>query len=299
VALRRERVITPDGDFVDLDWLDQPAEVGAPVLVVLHGLEGSSRSHYVVGLLAGARARGWRGVAINFRSCSGELNRSPRFYHSGETTDLEFVVGRLIEAEPAVGLFAVGVSLGGNVLLKWLGARGAGVPAAVRAAVGISVPFDLAASAAVLDRGLNKHLYTANFLKTMRTKVSRKARRYPGFVDVKAALAARTFGEYDEVVTAPLNGFASALDYWNRSSCGPWLADIRRPTLLLNARDDPFVPPSSLPDDATLPPCVRVEFPERGGHAGFIAGRVPWRVTSWAEGRALDFLAGVAGPAPR
>jgi predicted alpha/beta-fold hydrolase len=291
-------VTTADGDFVDLDWLDEPAEIGAPVLLVLHGLEGSSRSHYVIGLLAGARARGWRGVALNFRSCSGELNRSPRFYHSGQTDDLEFIVGRLMEAEPAIDLFPVGVSLGGNVLLKWLGERGAGVPSAVRAAVGISVPFDLAASAAVLDRGFNKRLYTANFLKTMRAKVGLKALVYPGFVDVKAAQAARTFGEYDEVVTAPLNGFAGAHDYWNRSSCGPWLAGIRRPTLLLNSLDDPFVPPSSLPDAATLPPYVQVEFPEQGGHAGFIAARVPWRVTSWAEGRALDFLAGVADRAP-
>jgi predicted alpha/beta-fold hydrolase len=291
-------VSTPDGDFVDLDWLDEPGEVGAPVLLVLHGLEGSSRSHYVVGLLAGARARGWRGVALNFRSCSGELNRSRCFYHSGQTDDLEFIVGRLIEVEPAIDLFPVGVSLGGNVLLKWLGERGAGIPPAVRAAVGISVPFDLAASAAVLDRGFNKRVYTANFLKTMRAKVSLKACVYPGFVDVQAALAASTFGEYDEVVTAPLNGFAGARDYWDRSSCGPWLSGIRRPTLLLNARDDPFVPPSSLPDSATLPSNVQVEFPEQGGHAGFIAARVPWRVTSWAEARALDFLAGVADRAP-
>jgi predicted alpha/beta-fold hydrolase len=298
VARRRERVTTPDGDFLDLDWLAEPAATRAPLLLVLHGLEGSGRSHYAAGLLREASLRGWRAAVLNFRSCSGELNRLPRFYHSGETGDLDFVVDRLVRRERDLILYAVGVSLGGNVLLKWLGERGAGAPAALRGAVGISVPFDLAACAAVLDRGFRRRIYTENFLRTLRSKVARKARDHPGFVDVPAALAARTFAEYDAVVTAPLGGFADAADYWARSSSGPWLGHIRRPTLLLNARDDPFVPVHTLPDPQSLPAHVRAEFTDHGGHAGFIEGRTPWRVTSWAEGRALDFLAGLPAPAP-
>jgi hypothetical protein len=180
------------------------------------------------------------------------------------------------------------VSLGGNVLLKWLGERGN--RAALRAAAAISVPFDLAACAAVLDRGLCRALYTRNFMRTLRAKVGRKALAYPGFVDVAAARRARTFAEYDEIVTAPLGGFASAREYWQASSSGPYLGRIRRPTLLLNALDDPFVPRGALPDPATLGAHVTAEFPPHGGHAGFLQGW-PWSVTSWAEERALAFVA--------
>ena len=289
IGLRRERVATADGDFLDLDWLDGPA--AAPLVLVLHGLEGSARSHYVVGLLRLARARGWRGVVIHFRSCSGELNRQPRFYHSGETDDLAAVVDLLVEREPGVRLGAVGTSLGGNVLLKWLGERRDRAPTEVRAAVGISVPFDLALCARRLDRGLHRAVYGANFLRTMRRKVREKARRHPGFVDVEAVWRARTFAEYDRLVTAPLNGFADEVDYWRRASSGPYLAGIRRPTLLIGALDDPIVPAESLPDPARLPPQVRAEFLPVGGHAAFLDG--PWAMTSWAERRALDFLAAV------
>jgi uncharacterized protein len=286
LALRRERVATDDGDFVDLDWLDGPA--AAPVLLVLHGLEGSARSHYVTGLLGEARALGWRGVALNFRSCSGEPNRLPRFYHSGDTGDLNTVVRRLVEREPGICLGAVGVSLGGNVLLKWLGEQEHATPVALRGAVGISVPFDLVASARILESGLARALYTTNFMRTMRSKVVRKAAAYPGFVDVARVRRARTFTQYDNLVTAPLHGFADAMDYWVRASSGPYLPRIRRPTLLIGARDDPIVPAVSLPDPATLPGCVRAEFFPRGGHAGFFDA---WRGASWAERRALAFLA--------
>jgi len=296
LPLRRERLDTPDGDFVDLDWLEGPAT--APLLLVLHGLEGSVRSHYVTGLLAEARGRGWRGVALSFRGCSGEPNRQPRFYHSGETGDLDHVVGRVVAREPAARIGAVGVSLGGNVLLKWLGERGAGAPPQVAAAVGISVPFDLAASARILDRGLRRVVYTANFLRTMRQKVREKARAFPGFVDVAAAGRARTFAAYDRVVTAPLHGFRDERDYWTRASSGPYLARIRRPTLLISALDDPIVPHDALPDPAALPPGVRAEFLTRGGHAAFLEAGWPWRARSWAERRALDFLGSVVSPAP-
>ena len=280
-----------DGDFVDLDWLDGPPE--APLVVVLHGLEGSVRSHYVVGLLREAAARGWRGVVLNFRSCSGELNRLPRFYHSGETSDLDVVMAGLLEREPELRIVAVGVSLGGNVLLKWLGERELDAPKQVAGAAAISVPFDLAASARVLDRGFPRAVYTKNFLRTMKRKVEAKAERFPGFVDVAAARRARTFAEYDRAVTAPLNGFADEVDYWTRASSGPYLPRIRRPTLLINAVDDPLVPAESLPDVGALPDDVIAEFVPRGGHVGFVEGPWPWRVHSWAERRAMEFLVDV------
>ena len=289
--MRRERVVTPDADFVDLDWLDAGARPDAPLLLILHGLEGSARSHYVLGLFAEAHARGWRAAVMNFRSCSGELNRLPRFYHSGDTDDLDAVVRLLADREPGLRLGAVGVSLGGNVLLKWLGERAESVPDGVRGACGISVPFDLEACAQTLDSDfLGRTVYTANFMRSMRRKVKEKAVLHPGFVDVAAAMRARTFAAYDRVVTAPLHGFADERDYWRRASSGPWLAHIRRPTLLLNALDDPFVPARSLPDAAALPPEVVAEFTARGGHAAFLDG-APWRPRSWAERRAVQFLA--------
>lgn len=288
VRFRRERVPTRDGDFVDLDWVDGPAR--APLLLVLHGLEGSSASHYVSGLATLARDRGWRVVTLNFRSCSGELNRLPRFYHAGDTGDLDEVLSALIAREPDVRIGGVGISIGGNVLLKWLGERAGDAPKQMRAAVGISVPFDLAACARALDQGFERMVYTENFLRTSKAKIRAKARTHPGFVDVEAALRARTFREYDRAVTAPLHGFADEVDYWTRGSSGPWLSRIRRPTLLIGARDDPFVPASSLPDVSTLPAPVRAEFVPRGGHAGFVDGRWPWRATSWAERRAIEFL---------
>lgn len=293
--MRRERLDTADGDFVDLDWLDGSAS--APLLLVLHGLEGSTRSHYVVGLVGEARARGWRAVVMNFRSCSGDLNRLPRFYHSGDSGDLDAVVRRLTGTAPPAPLVAVGVSLGGNVLLKWLAERGDDVPAPLAGAVAISTPFDLGACAAVLDRGMARVLYTARFLATLKAKVRAKARRYPGFVDVAAVVRARTFAEYDRALTAPLHGFADERDYWARSSSGPLLAAIRRPVLLINALDDPFVPPSALPDPGTLPPWIATEFVEHGGHVGFLAGRWPWALRSWAEHRAAEWLTDVLAAA--
>jgi len=302
LRVRRERVSTRDGDFVDLDWADGGEGQGAPLLLVLHGLEGSSQSHYALSLMRLALTRRWRAATLNFRSCSGELNRLPQFYHSGHTDDLEDVIGLLLSREPATSLAVVGVSLGGNVLLKWLGEREKDAPAQLFGAVAISVPFDLAPCARVLDRGLRKRVYTANFLGSMRRKIRLKAGRDPGFaarVDLPLALRARTFAEYDRAVTARLHGFADELDYWARASSGPYLGRIRRPTLLVNSLDDPIVPPEALPDPVRLPHGVSAEFPSRGGHAGFIEGRWPWRVHSWAERRALEFLAAALAASPR
>ena len=247
----------------------------------------------MVGLARQALARGWRVVTLNFRSCSGELNRLPQFYHSGHTDDLDEVVRLLVGRERNLRLGAVGVSLGGNVLLKWLGEREVGVPAELVGAVAISVPFDLEPCARALDRGLCRWVYAANFLGTMRAKVRRKAERDPDLrrlIDLPRAIRARTFAEYDCAVTAPLNGFADERDYWRRASSGPYLSRIRRPTLLVSALDDPIVPRAALPNPVLLPPWVRAEYVPRGGHAGFIEGRWPWHVSSWVERRAIDFL---------
>jgi uncharacterized protein len=291
-AVTRERFDTPDGDFVDVDWQLGPGRPDAPVLLVLHGLEGSARSRYIGGLFELAAARGWRAGVLYFRSCSGELNRLPRFYHSGDTADLDHVLRVLADRQPGLRVGAVGISIGGNVLLKWLGEQGEAAPAPIAGAVAISVPFDLAACARVMDRGLRRLLYTASFMRSFHRKTRAKARAHPDFVDVRAALRARTFAAYDRAVTAPLHGFADEMDYWRQASSGPYLAAIRRPTLLLNALDDPFVPESSLPDPRTLPPAVRAEFVSIGGHVGFVQGW-PWRARSWAERRAIDFLAAV------
>ncbi len=283
--LRRERWPTPDGDFLDLDWL----EGGSPLVVILHGLEGSSASHYTRGLLREAAALGWRAVVLHFRSCSGELNRGRRLYHAGETSDLDWVIGRVIEREPATALGLVGVSLGGNVALKWLGERGEGAPAQVRGAATISTPFDLTACAESLDRGLNRPLYTARFLRSMKAKVRAKRRLYDGLVNVPAALRARTFAVYDRLATAPINGFADERDYWTRASSGPYLARIRRPCLLINARNDPFIPAATLPTAAVAGSrWLEAAFLPEGGHVGFLEG--PWGGRSWAERRALAFL---------
>jgi hypothetical protein len=291
VPLRRERLSTPDGDFLDLDWLDADAGPGTPgpLLVVLHGLEGSSRSHYAIGLLREAARAGWRAAVLHFRSCSGELNRAARFYHSGETGDLGWVVATLVEREPDTILGLVGVSLGGNVLLKWLGEQGAGAPRQVAAAAAISTPFDLTACAGALDRGFSRLVYTANFLRTMRVKVRAKASRLDGVVDIGAALRATTFAEYDRSVTAPLNGFADERDYWGRTSSGPYLGAIRRPCLLINAANDPLIPVASLPTGAVRDSAWLVAaFVPEGGHAGFLEG--PWGRRSWAERYAVSFL---------
>jgi predicted alpha/beta-fold hydrolase len=291
LAATRERFQTRDGDFVDLDWAEPRATSGAPLLLILHGLEGSSRSHYVRGLAGHARARSWNAVALNFRSCSGETNRLARFYHSGETGDLHDVVAALIAREPESRIVMAGVSLGGNVLLKWLGELEHDTPQQIVAAAGISVPFYLAPCARALDRGVERMLYTAAFMRSLKRKVLAKAALHPGFVDVAAALRARTFAEYDRIVTAPLGGFADEVDYWTRASSGPYLARIRRPTLTINALDDPFIPPDSLPPPLALGPYVRMEVTTWGSHGGFIDGRWPWAVGSWAERRAVRFLA--------
>jgi len=277
--------------------LDAPsaAPPDVPRLLILHGLEGSIRSHYILGLLDQARQRGWAADVLIFRGCNGELPRAPRFYHSGETTDLDFVVRRLVDERPQQPLVAVGVSLGGNVLLKWLGERAPDVPVQLRSAAAISVPYDLEQGSRQIERGFSR-LYTFHFLRTLRRKALAKLAEEPGLFDEPPLHAARTLTAFDDAVTAPVHGFESARDYYTRSSSGQFLVRIRTPTLLLSAFDDPFLPREVLHDVARLAlenQYLTTEFHERGGHVGFIAGRVPWRPRYYAEERSIGYLAEV------
>lgn len=289
VPTRRERWELSDGDFVDLDFVQPEPPFSRATVVVLHGLEGSSSAHYVRGLLLQAARRGFRAVALNFRGCSGELNRLVRSYHSGETGDLREVVRRLRARLPGEPLLFVGCSLGGNVLVKWLGEEGA--PAGVRAAVAVSVPFDLALCARTLDGpGAMSFVYRTRFLRTLKRKSLEKSARFPGAFDAARVEAARTLGEFDEALTGPVHGFAGAEDYWEQSSSGPFVARVRVPLLLLSAEDDPFIPAQAIPRAAAAAnPAVTLEVHPHGGHLGFIEG-TGFRPRYYAERRALDFL---------
>ena len=300
LALRRETLRTPDGDELVVDRLDGPP--GAPILVVLHGLEGSSFSVYVQGLLRRARARGWRGAAMNFRSCARDPlrpsrtipNRGPRLYHSGETSDLGHVVATLTAREPGVPLLAAGVSLGGNVLLKWLGENPR--QTAVCGAAAISTPYDLAAGARYLERGIGR-VYAASLLASLRAKALDAARRFPeaaARIDVARTRRSRTFREFDDAATAPLHGFAGVDDYYARASSSGYLGAIAVPTLAVSALDDPFLPADAVARaQRSASPAVRFAVTERGGHVGFVEGAAPWASRAWAEEAAIAWLGGV------
>jgi hypothetical protein len=289
LPLRRERWELPDGDFLDVDRLD--AAPGAPLVLICHGLEASSRAGYVLGVMARARARGLSSAALNFRSCSGEQNRLPRLYHSGETADLAYAIERLLGERPGRPLGLVGFSLGGNVVAKYLGERGAAVPEGVRAGAVISVPFDLAGCATAIDGvGVAALLYRERFLRRLRPKALAKARRFPGLIDEERVRRVRLLREFDDAVTGPLHGFADAADYYARCSSGPLLPSVRRPLLLLSAEDDPFVPGPTLPlrlmrENPMLTPLVS----KTGGHVGFVDGP-PWALRRFGEDRAVEFL---------
>ena len=290
VATRRELWDTPDDDVLEIRRLDAPA--GRPRLIILHGLEGTIRSHYLGGILAEALRRGWGADLLLFRSCGDEPNRTRRFYHSGETTDLAFVVDRVLREHPTSPVALAGFSLGGNVLLKWLGECGADLPPRIRAATAVSVPFDLSRSASYIDRGFAR-VYQAHFLRSLRRKVLAKLRQFPDLVDPARLSLARSIRDYDDVITAPIHGFEGAEDYYTRSSAIRWLAGIRVPTLLLSAVDDPFLPADVLEQVraiARVTPALQIQFPARGGHVGFVAGPVPWRPFYWGEWRVLEFL---------
>ncbi len=297
VELRREALATPDGDELIVDHLDGPERT--PRILVLHGLEGSSHSVYVQGLLGQARRLGWRGTAMNFRSCAREPedlsrmvpNRRPRLYHSGETDDLDFVVRELARREPGVPLLAAGVSLGGNVLLKWLGERGA--QKEVAAAAAVSTPYDLGASARKLEAPAGR-FYVRSFLATLKTKVADLARRFPeaaAKVDVERARRSRSFWEFDDAANAPLHGFSGADDYYARASSLGFLSAIATPTLCLSAEDDPFLPREAL-ERARASASSSIDFrvTPHGGHIGWVSGPWPGRPRYWAEELVLAWL---------
>ena len=291
VPLRREIVSTPDGDELALDHLD--ASDPPLHLVLMHGLEGSSRSVYIQGILNMIARRGWSATAINFRSCARDpehLNRRPRFYHSGETGDFDFVV-RLLATRLPIPLVAFGASLGGNVLLKWLGEHPN--ESLISAAATLSVPYDLGAGSKYLDDSPIGRLYVGAFLRTLKTKVARVAREHPNVpIDLDRVMRTKTFREFDDAATAPLHGFTSAVDYYTRSSSLQYLDRITVPTLCVSAADDPFLPPDVLPRArATASSAVTFLVTERGGHVGFITGPTPWRAVYWAEERAVEWLA--------
>ena len=286
VLYRRERWTTPDADFIDLDFVDGRA--GHPLLVLFHGLEGSSDSHYARALMAHIALLGWSGVVVHFRGCSGALNQAPRFYHSGDAAEIDWIVRRL-NTHPsrlsASQFFAAGVSLGGNALLRWLGESQQQAQIIERACA-ISAPLDLAAGGAALSSGLNL-LYTRVFLQTLKPKCLAKLAQYPGLFDRDAMLNARDLYAFDNIVTAPLHGYRNTEDYWDRASARHVLEDITLPTLVLNARNDPFLPARYLPNRAA--PKVVLEYPTEGGHVGFSAGPLPGNL-DWLPKRIVNFL---------
>ncbi|VCU68552.1 putative hydrolase [Pigmentiphaga humi] len=305
-SFRRERVDTPDGDFIDFDWtapgIGARAEAGpelfaqlrdaaapGPGLVLFHGLEGSSASHYAQAISQYFRARGWTVVVPHFRGCSGEPNRLPRAYHSGDSADVGFMLDTVRQRLPHLHWHAAGVSLGGNALLKHLGEAGSSA-GWLTAAAGVSAPLDLMVGGRVLGTGLiNRRIYTHMFLRTLKSKTLQKAQRFPGTIDVLRVAHARDLYEFDDAYTAPTHGFRDVDDYWTRASSKPLLVDIAIPTLVLNARNDPFLPGRYLPGPTQAANSVVLHQPAQGGHAGFPSGRFPGTL-NWLPQRLADFF---------
>ncbi len=290
INLERERFELPDGDFLDLDWAGNQ-DSKSPIVLILHGLEGSIDSPYALGMLKALIENEWRGVFMHFRGCSGEPNRLSKSYHSGETKDLAAVVNYLARKYPSAPIAVIGFSLGGNVLLKWLGETGKDNP--LRVATAVSVPFELDKAAIRMQSGFSR-LYQWHLLKCLRTRLSRKFQREWGSneLDLKALSKAKTLWEFDEKITAPLHGFSCAKEYYSRSSSRQYLAHICVPTLLVHSVDDPFMTTDLIPEPEELPEQVHLEVTPGGGHVGFVTGRFPWRSEYWLERRVPDFLKG-------
>jgi uncharacterized protein len=291
IAYRRERWETtphgkPDGDFIDVDHLD--GQPGKPVLVVFHGLEGSSQGVYALNLMAEVQRRGWYGVAPHFRGCSGEINRLPRAYHSGDAAEIDWILRRVKAQHPSSRVFVAAISLGGNATLKWLGEQSTAANPIVEAATAISAPLDLMAAGAALERGFCK-VYTRNFLVTMKKKALAKLAVHPGIFNADIAKNARTIREFDNEITAPLHGYRDTDDYWTRASSKPGLADVTVPTLVLNALNDPFLPASALPSRDAVSKFVTLDYPARGGHVGFLSGPFPGH-GAWMAERTFHFF---------
>ncbi len=279
-----ERLEIPDGDFVDLSWTKRTA---VPLVAVFHGLEGNVRSHYVCGILQAVHNCGWRGVLMHFRGCSGEPNRLKRGYHSGDTEDIRFFINTLRRRHPHTPIAAIGYSLGGNALLKYLAESAETTP--LCAAVAVSVPYQLNACALRLESGLSK-IYQWKLLGQLRRKMRKKIPAESGTSDNKKLESCRTFRQFDDQFTAPMHGFNGVDDYYEKSSSRQFLHHIRTPTLLIHATDDPFMTPSAVPDMTELAEDVILELSAKGGHAGFVGGRLPWRPKYWLEKRIPEYL---------
>jgi predicted alpha/beta-fold hydrolase len=286
LPMRRERWDTPDGDFIDVDFVDGPP--AAPLLVMFHGLEGSSSSPYATAAARACREAGWRLALPHFRGCSGELNRRPRAYHSGDSAEIDWVLRRLQAADRGRRVNAAGVSLGGNALLKWAGEQGPAAATVVNGVAGICAPLDLAACGHHLARGFNR-IYTRHFLNTMKVVSAARLKQFPGLFDEARMRAAANLWQFDDAVTGPVHGFAGADDYWARSSAKPWLKSIVVPTLVVNPKNDPFLPGHHLPRADQVGPGVRLEQPAEGGHVGFVSGSFPGRL-DWLPQRLLHFF---------
>lgn len=294
MTLHRKRLELPDGDFLDLDFLNTPSSNGreaVPLVVILHGLEGSSRAPYVRTLVKEIYAHGWDSVTVNMRGCSGEPNRLKQTYHSGKTEDLEWAIRYLIEKEGRQKIYLVGYSIGGNILLKWLGERGRDIPPQIQRAAAISVPYDLTKSVELMDRGLSRRIYTRALLRRLKAKIWLKEKQFPNVIRYDDIKKCTTFREFDRKVTAFLNGFPNEKDYWASTSCKNFLKSVTVPTLLIHAEDDPFFPAKLLPfetirnSDYLYPLIV-----PNGGHLGFITGRWPWKQEPWLEEQIMTFF---------
>ena len=312
VVYRRERWDTPDGDFIDVDFVDVDETSGertegnhrfpplppfpktdfnrcnTPCVVLFHGLEGRSASHYAHALMSHVGAAGWKGAVVHFRGCSGEANLLPRAYHSGDSAEIDWMLRRMRGSHGDGAVYAVGVSLGGNALLKWLGEQAGRAREVVTAAAAVSAPVDLMAAGDALGSGFNL-IYTRAFLRTLKRKSLAKLERHPQLYDAAGVRSARTLREFDDLVTAPLHGFRDTDDYWTRASAKPWLSRIAVPTLMVNARNDPFLPQEALPSRGEVSSRVTLEFPREGGHVGFVTAPFPGRL-EWLPRRILDFF---------
>lgn len=286
IALRRERLELADGDFIDLDWLG-PEKNGAPLVLILHGFEGSVNSHYAKGMMLALEKQGWRAVFMHFRGCSGEHNRLSRSYHSGETSDVATVSQILRKRDPHAPLAAVGFSLGGNVLLKWLGETKQQNP--LTAAIAISVPLQLEKTVWRIRQGFSR-VYEQHLLKCACARLKSKFEKNPGPIEHSQFLQIRTMRDFDDKVTAPLHGFSGADEYYFKSSSRQYLHAIQVPTLLIQAKDDPFMTPDIIPMPDELSEYVKLELTDLGGHVGFVSGRFPWRPEYWLEQRVPAFL---------
>jgi uncharacterized protein len=300
INYRRERWELDDGDFIDADWIDtETSDSNTPVVVLFHGLEGNSQSQYATALMSSVKSKGWRGVVIHFRGCSGEPNRLPRAYYAGDTDEIERLLSRVRASALQAPIYAVGVSLGGNALLKWLGEKSGHANSIINMAIAVSAPMDLAASANALDNGLNRILYTPHFVDTMRPKALAMLKRFPNLLNEKLdetkIKSAKTIHDIDNAVTAVLYGASDAEDYYEKNASKPWLKQITLPTLIINARNDPFIPVESLPTSDDVSSFVTLEYPEEGGHVGFPtqlfsnqAGWLPSRILDFYESNTID-----------